>query len=406
MSAQMSSSAAASQRQKLLPSLVEARHQVSHGRFVEDHYNKSIAELAGQSFKPLAGFTVTFGRPMAESTVQNTALNEAFFFNYVEYTTGFRLIMHAFVILDEGYYPLGVSWDAFNDAMLLRVEALINECGYTTLMTPPSGLRAVVFSPYKNWRLSSLFDMDKELHAFVFDKLAANVEFEETEEHLVFRIPTQAVMGKAATELGGPSKDHEPQYVHRSALGILVNYVGKTIWAGPDSTAVQNVFITDEKAKGLTYPKHIQKLRKECMRLDMHTVALNITPIQVYPDIHEGVYEDLYVEDDKLVMRHPKDWMGAHHRRDAIHFDKPEDWFRVSLRPLNQTFEGVSLRSESYSNSFDLFYLDKFIKGLKENALDPSALDETEDQAATQQMPDSEAPPAAKKSWWRRLFNL
>ncbi|WJJ55031.1 hypothetical protein [Xanthomonas phage RTH11] len=143
----------------LLASVSELKTKVV-STYKEQVYRKSLSDLAGMTFEPLAGLRVTFLPSMfpTSSFEQPENSNVVYTVHYVEYLTGHQRILMAVVDLAEGYVPLNVSRTAFKDALKHSLEFHLNESGYSLADTPPDGLRKVSNVHIGHERLEALFN--------------------------------------------------------------------------------------------------------------------------------------------------------------------------------------------------------------------------------------------------------
>ena len=357
------STAIARMRQQASISAKKTRQSILKDRLTEEVYQQTIAELEGQSFQPLAGITVTFGKPYATSSLQGEPDNAFVRFDYVEYTTGFRLTMIAVVELDKDYLPIGVERKALYDATYLKLEEILNSCGYTVDSEPSPGLRGVTNLKTGNDHLSIVFELDKYLHQFYFDARLdlterlpmPSVQFEETDTHVIFRLPSTGVLlshsqySPFSHEVAGLPMALLPV----SELGVLATLKGQRVWKAGD----------ERLARG-----------------DSHEVT-PVTQDEI-PDVYTGKWDDIYSrrdfdgaydfleteseivydlpysraldvrwENGCLVLEYPKNWLEVEiNERATLTIANPSRWVKVVARRVEDRRTCVK-KKENTNNS-------------------------------------------------------
>jgi hypothetical protein len=350
----------------------QTRQSLVKGRFVEELYERKISDLENVSFRPLAGFTVIFGKPYAPSTVEQLPIDTFVKFDFVEYMTGFRLTMLCVVQLDEGYLPIGVVEKAVIDATVLKLEELLNTCGYTLDSAAPPGLRAVTNLEISNPRLGQLFKLDRYLGQFYYDPAAdvdedrtkiPAVEFSETDTHVVFKLPTPGIAlahqdycehllywGRRQVLI--PTRD----------LGVLANLRDKRLWAiNPNLASVKNTSrVTDlgttmlsDVTRGTWNEIHGTKWFVDAF--DFQTVY----SAMLYENAYEQPALDISYRDGYLVLEYPKDWLSVELRTKAeLRIDNPEAWLLVTNHGIDKDQKAIG----KYDAKNGKFQLDCEIK--------------------------------------------
>lgn len=343
------------------------RASLQRGRLVEEFYERKISDLEGESFQPLAGINVTFGKVQATTASQEEAINEVLSLEYVEYTTGFRLTIKAAVTFDPGYFPIGIEAKAFNDALTLKLEEILNTCGYTQESDVP-GLRTVASLSTGNVRLSELIDLDSYLYRFYYDaeqpvrQAPPSTEFEETDEHLIFRLRSPGIrlnysgqcnlVKEFYASLRGTASllDQEVTYLlppHQ--LGYLNTLKGKRVWApNPECRgAYVPLKVTDLSIDIL--PGIISGDFDRCYAYKPYSEALDIEPAPSSIDLplSKRIFKVEWKE-GYLVLTYPKDWIGATAHPLSIPLN-PADWVQVRSRLVESKLECVDHRAKLYS---------------------------------------------------------
>lgn len=293
---------------RAMKAAANSNYSVLKGRYVEEQFPVKITELLGRSFQPLAGFTVTFSDIIPRSQSRDRRIDDVLRFDYVEYATGYRMAVYLTVELDPGYIPLGVEHKAFEDAVVVQVEAALNTCGYTLDQAPIMGLRSVNDSSSKcSAQFGWLFTVDEYAKELLTTRLGEKVvpEFGETETtfHFSSEVP--------AFHLG------DGLLVHRTALGRMTELAGRKIYLRSD-TGIQQV---------------------ELDYLDSWENTITLTPVPLIEEMHlHGVSAPVVVEGQRVFVHQPQDWKNTNVDRRVV-LDQPHDWYYL---------EGARKRTSCY----------------------------------------------------------
>ncbi len=196
----------------------------------EHIYVKTIDELDGESFEPLAGIRATIHSDI--DTPRPRKENQVFSADYVEYLTGRDRNVVASVELIDGYVPISVNETAFYDALRTGLERRFNECGYTLREDAPDGLRAMSGRSIGNSMLECMFKPLSILDRLDVSPLQVTTSIENG--CIVLRTPVDRLFEKRPFNWGlAAARDDESRWnrVHRSALGPLDNLGAARIWA-------------------------------------------------------------------------------------------------------------------------------------------------------------------------------
>lgn len=304
-----------SMRERALKATQHNHYSVLQNRLVEENYGVKITELAGKSFRPLVGFTVTFDEILPFAQARQRKVDDVASFDYVEFGTGYRMQAYLSVELDEDYLPLGVELKAFRDAVVVQTEQLINACGYTFNETPIMGLRNVnSVSHSQDPRFVEMFNGDKSLKKIVDHQLndKTALSFEETENDFRFSTPANVIHH---TSKGGK----EGLLVHVDLLGDLAELNARRIFIESNSEK-------DEHGKStITY-----------------TYGIDVAPTGKYVDRHIDFHKlenvtlgslalETIVEGKNVTQCQPKDWKSRAVNYDIV-VNCPDDWRFVTIR--------------------------------------------------------------------------
>ncbi len=194
----------------------------------EHAYPKTIEDLDGESFEPLAGIRVTVHSRHFDWRANIG--NRVFMADYVEYLTGINRAVVATVELIDGYVPTYVNKTAFIDSLRVNLEALFNACGYTLHEDAPDGLRQLSKVTVGNTALELMFSPLRLLKGLELPLAQVTVVVEDG--HIVLRVPIDRLFENRLSDYStadsiGPRWNR----VHRSALGELENLGTARIWA-------------------------------------------------------------------------------------------------------------------------------------------------------------------------------
>ena len=321
-----------SMRERALKATQHNHYSVLQNRLVEENYGVKITELAGKSFRPLVGFTVTFDEILPFAQARQRKVDDVASFDYVEFGTGYRMQAYLSVELDEDYLPLGVELKAFRDAVVVQTEQLINACGYTFNETPIMGLRNVNSVCHsQDPRFVEMFNGDKSLKKIVDHQLNDNValSFEETEIDFRFSTPANVIRH---TSRGGT----EGLLVHVDLLGDLAQLNARRI-------LVEHHYGKDEEGKSTTTSTYAIDVEPSGMSADRHIDFHKLENVTLGSLALETI-----VEGKNVTQCQPKDWRGR-----AVNYDLvvncPDDWRFVALRRPRSDWLGESVVNEELS---------------------------------------------------------
>lgn len=227
--------------------------------YTEHVYGKSLSELAGVSFEPLAGITVTFLPTLLDHVdVESQNSNLIFMGHYVEYLTGHRRTVGAVVSLADGYVPLKVEAKALNASLLRSLEYHLNECGYTTQSNAPDGLRLITVKQIGHALLDLLCD---PIRAFGdWEVQEDKVTIDVVGEHIQLQVDATYYIARSDTlalksmELGvhllrhirGHSRTPYGNLIHSSVMGPLAEVGGQNIWVESGYEFPANLYVSHE----------------------------------------------------------------------------------------------------------------------------------------------------------------
>ncbi len=315
--------------------------------YTEQVYGKALAELVGTSFEPLAGIRVTF-LPVIEDHVTQPqgSSNLIFMAQYIEYLTGRRRTLAATVELVDGYVPIGVENQAFEDSLRRSVEGLFNECGYTLEEEAPDGLRKMNSVQLGHALLEYLF-MPKTVLASIANIDLDKVEVTVEDGAVVLRTPVAMLQGSShpsalylSRSLGGWGPEEftsaEFNVIRRDALGTLSNLLeGKNLWlekARLSEGTFGRTFLTDETELTNPYATVVNPDHTETLQLyPDYAVVLSIdeTPrnyLICLPLMASGV-----LDEQGLTVRIPLD-LSAPFTSGRVVIECPDDWVELCVR--------------------------------------------------------------------------
>ncbi len=291
--------------------VAHSNYAVLQNRYFEEKFPIKITELAGRTFTPLAGFTVTISDVLPHSQIRKARVDDVMQFGSVEYATGYRLGVYLTVELDEDYLPLGVERKAFTDAVAVQVETILNTCGYTLNETPVMGLRSVYGVNYEQWDyFTRLFNVDEYAKSLLNTQLGPDVipEFGETDTEFHFSAVLPAI------PLNGGL------LVHRNALGRMVELEDRKI------------YLNREAGQLLIEVDHMESWK----------YRLAFTSIEKMPHLLKGVRSPVRVEGQRVIVQQERDWKNPR-LEDEIVLDHPQDWFYLQGNRKNTEAYGLSL---------------------------------------------------------------
>lgn len=347
----------------LLPS-VKRKARPAAPAYSEDNYEKTIHDLVGVSFSPLAGIHLTFLEPKAKANSSSWQRDYYFAGDYVEYGTGFKMRLHLRVSLDPGYFPLGVSKDALHCAARAGIEEYLNTCGYTIDENIHyDGLRSFTNVEIGNDTFDAFMKLDENIfEALHFDKWPDQIVFEETETALMFKAPADKFRGHCYgnSELG---VNGYVLFVRKEAAPWLTSYVNQRIWlqskpsiftvmlgktdsaekrAMPVTTSLDVTRLTVIEDWDQLSPQAREKLLKAYEKTgpDRCFTVRQYTP-DLFPDESLkdfGLADCVHWEDGVLSMGRYKDWTLSE-TKDWIKHAKltlsdPDGWMVVSLQEV------------------------------------------------------------------------
>ncbi|WJJ55034.1 hypothetical protein [Xanthomonas phage RTH11] len=296
-------------RQRALKAIEHSHYTVLQNRMVEEVYPLKIADLAGKSFRPLSGFTVSFDEVLPMAQAREPSVADVASFDYVEYGTGYRLKVYLTVELDEDYLPLGVELQAFIDAVKVQTEQMINACGYTFNDAPIMGLRSVNnYVGDCNALFENLFVVDEALTRLVKHNLNDQqpLIFEETASDFRFSAAINAL--QFHTRLG-----NEVVMVHVDELGALAALDERRIW-------ITTTIVDDGTGMQKRVTSYALDVCPE--KGDVH-YCLDIRPFDSAVK-HSFALETQVVGKDAIVIQ-PRDWKGRERTYDLA-VDDPGSW--------------------------------------------------------------------------------
>lgn len=338
----------------LMASIAELKTHIP-SQYQEQVYHKTLSDLAGTVFEPLAGLKVTwlptlFPQGTFERPENSNLILSA---NYVEYLTGHQRVLLAAIEIMPGYVPFNVNGKAFDDALQHAVEYHLNLCGYTMAKTPPSGLRKVEHVQIGHNRLNRIFNpvaTFREIHgaAPLGEKNAVKVDVSEAS------IITSARVG-ALKHLAGENAKlahvnwmrHIPEMDEFQMLVIAEESTWLTSSQGPLRTQKVIFFKDSPKSIPVEYFP-----RANALVVENGVWILSVDRVENKYQVGEHGYFEIEGE----VLRHIQPaLMLTENDEGSLTLDRPEDWRLIrSDRVMDYQGEFKGLKLDDANRSMNL----------------------------------------------------